>query len=76
VGEIRTTIMVALAANVVLAAAKLGAGVVTGSAAMLAESAHPIADTVDQLVLVGSLRWAAGRPDDKHPSGRGKERFF
>jgi divalent metal cation (Fe/Co/Zn/Cd) transporter len=50
--ESRITILVALAANVVLAIAKLVAGLVTGSAALLAEAAHSIADTVDQLALV------------------------
>jgi cation diffusion facilitator family transporter len=74
--ESRTTIVVALAANVFLAVAKLAAGLLTGSAALLAEAAHSAADTVDQLALLGSIRLGRRPPDDEHPFGHGKERFF
>jgi divalent metal cation (Fe/Co/Zn/Cd) transporter len=37
----RRTVLVAGAANVVVAVAKLAAGVITGSSAMLAEAARP-----------------------------------
>jgi cation diffusion facilitator family transporter len=75
-GESRLTILVALAANAVIAVAKLLAGLASGSAAMLAEAAHSTADTVDQLVLLGSLRLGRRPPDDEHQFGHGKERFF
>lgn len=75
-GESRITILVALAANLFLAAAKLIAGVLTGSAALLAEAAHSAADTFDQLALLGSIRLGRRPPDDEHPFGHGKERFF
>jgi cation diffusion facilitator family transporter len=76
VGESRITILYALAANVVLAVAKLVAGLLTGSAALLAEAAHSIADTIDQLALLWSLRMGRRPPDDEHPFGHGMERFF
>jgi cation diffusion facilitator family transporter len=76
VGESRITILYALAANVVLAIAKLVAGLLTGSAALLAEAAHSVADTIDQLALLWSLRMGRRPPDDEHPFGHGKERFF
>jgi cation diffusion facilitator family transporter len=75
-GESRLTILVALAANAVIAVAKLLAGLASGSAAMLAEAAHSTADTVDQLVLLGSFRLGRRPPDDEHQFGHGKERFF
>src|SRR6185437_5759292 len=75
-GESRITILYALAANVVLAVAKLGAGLVSGAAALLAEAAHSIADTVDQLALLFSLRMGRRPPDDEHQFGHGMERFF
>ncbi|HEY3766595.1 MAG TPA: cation diffusion facilitator family transporter [Gaiellales bacterium] len=75
-GESRTTILIALAANVFLAVAKLAAGLATGSAALLAEAAHSGADTFDQLALLGSIRLGRRPPDDEHPFGHGKERFF
>ena len=75
-GESRRTIIVALAANAVIAVAKLLAGLASGSAAMLAEAAHSTADTVDQLVLLASLRLGRRPADDEHQFGHGKERFF
>jgi divalent metal cation (Fe/Co/Zn/Cd) transporter len=47
------TVLVAGAANVVVAAAKLAAGLMTGSSAMLAETAHSVADTLNQELLIG-----------------------
>jgi cation diffusion facilitator family transporter len=42
---------------------------------MLAEGAHSVADTANQLFLLGSLRFAERKPDEQHPFGYGKERF-
>ena len=47
--ETRSTVLVALAANTGVAIAKLLAGVVTGSAAMLSEAARSVADTVNEV---------------------------
>ena len=75
-GESRITILYALAANVLLAVAKGVAGLLTGSAALLAEAAHSVADTVDQLALLFSLRMGRRPPDEEHQFGHGMERFF
>ena len=66
----------ALVANLTVAVAKLFAFFLTGSAAMLAECIHSVADSSNQgLLLYGSR--AARRPaDDSHPFGRGKEVYF
>jgi cation diffusion facilitator family transporter len=72
----RRTVLIALVANGVIAVAKGVGGVVTGSSAMLAETAHSIADTVDQVLLLVSLRLGERQPDEEHPFGYGKERFF
>jgi cation diffusion facilitator family transporter len=69
-------VFVAIASNGVIAAAKLVAGVFTGSPAMLAEAAHSIADTANECLLLVSLSLSKRRPDDDHPFGYGKERFF
>jgi Cation efflux family len=44
-------IVVALAANLLVALAKLGAGVLTGSAALLAEADHSFADSLNEVLL-------------------------
>jgi cation diffusion facilitator family transporter len=72
----RRTVLIALAANGVIALAKLVGGVAAGSAAMLAEGAHSIADTANQGLMLVSLRLGDRRADEEHPFGYGKERFF
>jgi cation diffusion facilitator family transporter len=72
----RRTVLVALAANASIAVAKLFAGVVSGSSALLAETAHSVADTMNQVFLLYSLRMSEREPDAEHPFGYGKERFF
>jgi cation diffusion facilitator family transporter len=70
------SILVALAANVVIAAAKLVAGLITGSAALLAEAMHSTADSLNEVMLGVSLRRARRPADDQHPFGYGRERFL
>src|SRR5436189_3611068 len=70
------TILIALAANVVIAVAKLISGLTSGSTAMLAEAAHSLADASNEVLLGISLRRAAKPPDDLHPLGHGRERFL
>jgi cation diffusion facilitator family transporter len=72
----RRTVLIALGANASIAAAKLVAGVVSGSSALLAETAHSVADTMNQLFLLYSLRLGEREADAEHPFGYGKERFF
>ena len=74
--ETRRTVLVAGGANLLVGLVKLVAGILSGSSAMLAESAHSAADTLDQLFLLTSLK-AADRPaDERHPFGHGQERYF
>ena len=72
----RRTVLVALAANASIAVAKLVAGLVSGSSAILAECAHSVADTMNQVFLLYSLATGEREPDAEHPFGYGKERFF
>ena len=70
------TVMVALVANLAIAVAKITAGLIGGSSAMLAEGAHSVADTTNQVFLLISLKLGRKAPDEAHPFGYGKERFF
>ena len=72
----RKTVLIALAANVAITLVKAFAGVVSGSAAMLAEAAHSVADTTNQGLLLTSIKLGERDPDGAHPFGYGKERFF
>ncbi|MDQ3910597.1 MAG: cation diffusion facilitator family transporter [Actinomycetota bacterium] len=72
----KRTIYAALFANALIAIAKFVAGLISGSSAMLAEGAHSVADTTNQLFLLISLRLSKAPPDEEHPYGHGKDRFF
>ncbi len=74
--ESRSTVLVALASNLVIAIGKITAGVLGGSSAMLAEGAHSVADTFNEVFLLTSLHKSERPADDTHPFGYGKERFF
>ncbi|TYB54220.1 cation diffusion facilitator family transporter [Nonomuraea sp. PA05] len=75
-GDSLGTVLVAGAANLTIALAKLIAGVISGSAAMLSESAHSAADTVTELLLLVAVRRSGKPADRRHPFGHGKSGFF
>jgi cation diffusion facilitator family transporter len=69
-------VVAALAANIGIAVAKFVAFLLTGSASLLAEAVHSVADTGNEvLLLIG--RGRSNRPrSDEHPFGFGRERYF
>ena len=69
------TVVVAVAANLLIAVAKAVAAVLTGSAAMLAETTHSIADTLNEVVLYVGVRRGARPADERHPFGHGQARY-
>jgi len=75
-GRNQRSVVVALFANLVVAAAKLVAGLITGSAALLAEAAHSTADSVNELLLGLSLKRGRRPSDAVHPLGHGGARFL
>jgi cation diffusion facilitator family transporter len=74
--ETARTIATALAVNLVVAAAKLVAGLQTGSAALLAEAAHSLADSLNEILLGISVRRGRAPADLVHPLGHGREGFL
>ena len=69
-------VIAALAANLGIAIAKFAAFLVTGSASLLAESVHSVADTGNEaLLLIGAGRSRRARTAE-HPFGFGRERYF
>jgi cation diffusion facilitator family transporter len=69
-------VIAALAANLGIAAVKFIAFAITGSASMLAESVHSVADSANQaLLLVGRSR-AQRAQTEEHQFGFGAERYF
>jgi cation diffusion facilitator family transporter len=69
------TVLVAFAANLLVAVAKSIAAVVTGSASLSAEAAHSWADTGNEVFLVVANRRSTRPPDHAHPLGYGREAY-
>ncbi|MFD4402739.1 cation diffusion facilitator family transporter [Nocardia sp. NPDC058499] len=75
-GGSKKAILAALTANAGIAAAKfVGAGI-TGSASMLAEGVHSVADTANQGLLLFGQNRAQQEADELHPFGYGRSRYF
>src|SRR5205823_1242833 len=75
-GQSTLTVLVALGVNLGIAVMKAFAGLVTGSAALLSEAAHSVADTTTEGLLLTALRRSDRPADRRHPFGYGKERYF
>ena len=70
------TVLLAGSANLAIAIAKLVGGLISGSTAMLAEAAHSVADTLNQVFLMAALKRSQKPADAQHPFGYGMERYF
>jgi cation diffusion facilitator family transporter len=73
--ESLTTVLVAFVANILIAAAKSVAAVVTGSASLTAEAAHSWADAGNEVFLLIADRRSRRPSDPAHPFGFGREAY-
>jgi len=69
-------VFAALAANLGIALAKFVAFLITGSASMLAEAVHSVADTGNEVLLIVGRGRSIRPPSEEHPFGFGRERYF
>jgi cation diffusion facilitator family transporter len=70
------SVLAALAANTLIAIAKGVAAALTGSAALLAETLHTVADAGNEVFLYVAIRRSTRDPDPTHPLGYGPERYY
>ncbi|MFI5047654.1 MAG: cation diffusion facilitator family transporter [Acidimicrobiia bacterium] len=75
-GGHRGAVFTAFLSNLAIAAAKFVGFAFTGSASLLAEAIHSVADTGNQgLLMLGDQR-SQQAPSDRHPFGYARERYF
>ena len=58
--------------NVALSVAKIGAGIVLVSPALVADGVHSLSDLASDIMVLWALRHAARGPDANHPYGHGR----
>lgn len=75
-GGTQRVVLTALAMNALIALAKFIAGFISGSSSMLAEGAHSVGDTANEVFLLISLKLGDDPPDEEHPFGHGQDRFL
>jgi cation diffusion facilitator family transporter len=73
--ESTVTVLVALGANLLIAIAKSVAALLTGSASMVAESAHSWADTGNEVFLIIAGKRATKPATPRHPLGFGRDTY-
>lgn len=69
-------ILAALGANAGIAVAKFVGFAITGSASMLAEAVHSVADTSNQGLLLLGQKTSQRAATKEHPFGFGRDRYF
>lgn len=69
-------ILAALGANAGIAVAKFVGFAITGSASMLAEAVHSVADTSNQGLLLLGQKTSQRQATKEHPFGFGRDRYF
>ncbi|MDQ2811663.1 MAG: cation diffusion facilitator family transporter [Actinomycetota bacterium] len=69
-------VIAAFAANLGIAVIKFIAFLLTGSASMLAEAVHSVADTGNEVLLLVGRDRSSRPPSGEHPFGFGRERYF
>jgi cation diffusion facilitator family transporter len=70
------TVVVALAANLCVALAKLAGAIFTRSSAMFAEAFHAFADTGNEVLLLVAQRGSGLPADEQHPLGHGRAAYL
>ncbi|HYP88362.1 MAG TPA: cation diffusion facilitator family transporter [Polyangiaceae bacterium] len=75
-GDPKKVVIAALLGNAGIALAKFVAAFLSGSATMLAEAVHSVADTANQAFLLLGMKLSDKNAPDRYPLGRSKETYF
>jgi divalent metal cation (Fe/Co/Zn/Cd) transporter len=69
-------IIAALGANIGIATTKFIAAAISGSASMLAEAIHSVADSGNQVLLIVGGKKSRKEATENHPFGYGRQRYI
>ncbi|MFN8474232.1 MAG: cation diffusion facilitator family transporter [Anaerolineae bacterium] len=72
----KRAIFISLGGNIIISLSKFVAAFFTGSAGMMSEAIHSLADTSHELLLLVGVRQAEAKADDRFPYGQGKAVYF
>ena len=72
----KLVVYAALVGNLLVAATKTAAAMMTGSSAMMSEAIHSFVDTGNEALLLYGMHRSERRPDPEHPLGHGRELYF
>ncbi|MCP5051264.1 MAG: cation transporter [bacterium] len=72
----KSVVIIALFANLAIAVVKFIAAAFTASSAMLAESIHSLADSINQIFLLVGMKKGEKAPSELHPFGHSGELYF
>ncbi|RYZ04170.1 MAG: cation diffusion facilitator family transporter [Myxococcales bacterium] len=75
-GDPKKVVIAALLGNAGIALAKFVAAFISGSATMMAEAVHSLADTANQGFLLLGMKLSDKNTPDRYPLGRSKETYF
>lgn len=64
--------LVGAGVNIILSLAKVGAGTVLASPALVADGVHSLSDLVSDVLVLWALRHSGLAPDEEHPYGHGR----
>ena len=64
--------LVSVIVNAVLFAAKMWAGMATGSIALIADAWHTLSDSLSSVFVIGAAKLSAKKADKEHPFGHGR----
>jgi len=73
---ITRTSIIGIIANVILAAFKAGAGLISGSIAIILDAVNNLTDAMSSIITIVGIKLSKKRPDAKHPFGYGRIEYF
>ena len=74
--QITRTSLIGVLTNVLLAAFKALAGMLSGSIAIVLDAVNDLTDAMSSIITIAGIKLAKRKPDAKHPFGYGRIEYF